>query len=388
MRGFNLENAIVIILFMAIVGAAIGGFTNYLAIKMLFRPYNPIYIGSWRLPFTPGLIPKRRAELATQIGLTVTNYLLTPEVLKTKFLSEEIRSTVLKTAQTKIEEVVLTDEKTILDWIEFAGIKNLPEMVEGKVDIIIAKQFSNVINTLSMKTIEEVLPKQIDEKVEQKIPELVTYLLVKGEDYLLSPKGELTIRKMMDDFLSSKGSFGGMIQKVLGDSTSIVTKVQREMVIILKSPGTRNVLVNIFIQEWNQLKKKPVTEYLSQVKFEPILEGIQTYAKRELTIENRLNKPLTHYFPQANTIVTNELVPKLVDQSFVYAENKLEDVIKKLNLQEVVREQVDSFPLERLEQIVIGIANRELKLITWLGAFLGGAIGVVQGLMVLLLNKI
>lgn len=386
MRGFNLENAIVLILFMAVVGAAIGGFTNYLAIKMLFRPYNPIYIGKWRLPFTPGLIPKRRAELATQIGKTVTNYLLTPEILKKKFLSEDIRSSVLKMTQNKVEEYVLTDEKTILDWIELAGLKNFPQTVEQKVDLVIAQQFSNVINTLSMKTIDEVLPKQIHEKVEQKIPELVTYLLEKGEDYLLSPKGELTIKNMMDDFLSSKGSIGGMIQMVLGDSTSIVGKIQREMVNILKSPGSRRVLVSIFTQEWDQLKKKPVMDYLSQVKFEPILESIQTYAKKELTIEERLNKPLTHYLPQANTIVTNELVPKLVDQGFLYAENKLEDVVKKLNLQEIVREQVDSFPLERLEEIVIGIANRELKLITWLGAILGGAIGVVQGLIVLILK--
>lgn len=386
MRGFNLENAIVLILFMAVVGAAIGGFTNYLAIKMLFRPYNAIYIGKWRLPFTPGLIPKRRAELAMQIGKTVTNYLLTPEVLKKKFLTEDIRSSVLKVSQHKIEEFVLTDEKTILYWIEFAGLKNLPQTVEQKVDFVIAQQFSNVINTLSMKTIDEVLPKQIHEKVEQKIPELVTYLLEKGEDYLLSPKGELTIKNMMDDFLSSKGSIGGMIQMVLGDSTSIVGKIQKEMVNILKSPGSRRVLVSIFTQEWEQLKKKPVMNYLSQVKFEPILESIQTYAKKELTIEERLNKPLTHYLPQANTIVTNELVPKLVDQGFLYAENKLEDVVKKLNLQEIIREQVDSFPLERLEEIVIGIAKRELKLITWLGVILGGAIGVVQGLIVLILK--
>lgn len=32
------------ILFMVVVGAVIGGFTNLLAIQMLFRPYKPIYI--------------------------------------------------------------------------------------------------------------------------------------------------------------------------------------------------------------------------------------------------------------------------------------------------------------------------------------------------------
>lgn len=44
------------------LGAIIGGFTNHLAIKMLFRPHRPIYIGKFQVPFTPGLIPKRRDE--------------------------------------------------------------------------------------------------------------------------------------------------------------------------------------------------------------------------------------------------------------------------------------------------------------------------------------
>ena len=50
------------------LGAIIGGFTNHLAIKMLFRPHRPIYIGKFQVPFTPGLIPKRRDELAVQLG--------------------------------------------------------------------------------------------------------------------------------------------------------------------------------------------------------------------------------------------------------------------------------------------------------------------------------
>lgn len=80
------------------------------------------------------------------------------------------------------------------------------------------------------------------------------------------------------------------------------------------------------------------------------------------------------------------MLPKLVHKGFTEAESKLEDVLNRLNLEEVVREQVDSFPLEKLEELVIGIANKELQMITILGAVLGGAIGIVQGLIVYLLN--
>ncbi|MCY1692085.1 DUF445 family protein [Exiguobacterium sp. SL14] len=51
-----------------VIGALIGAITNHLAIRMLFRPLEPKYIGKFRVPFTPGLIPKRRDELAKEIS--------------------------------------------------------------------------------------------------------------------------------------------------------------------------------------------------------------------------------------------------------------------------------------------------------------------------------
>ena len=65
----------------ALVGGIIGYTTNWLAIRMLFRPLTEKYIGKWRLPFTPGLIPKKRAVLAESLGNTVANYLVTTETL-------------------------------------------------------------------------------------------------------------------------------------------------------------------------------------------------------------------------------------------------------------------------------------------------------------------
>ena len=40
-----------------VIGAVIGYFTNYIAVKMLFRPLKPIKIKNYTLPFTPGTYP-------------------------------------------------------------------------------------------------------------------------------------------------------------------------------------------------------------------------------------------------------------------------------------------------------------------------------------------
>lgn len=73
-----------------LVGAVIGYFTNWLAIKMLFRPLAPVYLGKLRLPFTPGILPRERHRLTESIGSTVSTELLTPQVFKSRLGDEAL----------------------------------------------------------------------------------------------------------------------------------------------------------------------------------------------------------------------------------------------------------------------------------------------------------
>lgn len=377
-----MDNFLVTLLFMAIIGAAIGGVTNHLAIKMLFRPHEAIYIKNWRVPFTPGLIPKRRDELARQLGLTVVNYLLTPETFRKKFFSKDIQDKVEQFVQTKVEETIFTNDKTIQDWLTLAGFSHMPTTIENKIEAIVEGQFESMKNTLSTKSIHTLLSADIQQTIDAKIPVAVRHILEKGEDYFLSPEGELTIKAMIDDFLSSKGSLGGMINMFLGDSSSLVAKVQRELIKFLQAPGTTALLTKIFTQEWDKLKERPAMDFLQDIRFDLLLMKVQGYVKEQLAVEERLEQPISYYWPEGNIWMKETVIPQVIEKAFVKAEEKLEDVLKRLNLQEVVREQVDSFPVAKLEELVLGISKREFKMITVLGAVLGGLIGIVQGLIV------
>lgn len=371
---------------LGVVGAAVGAATNYMAIKMLFRPYKPIYFKKWKLPLTPGLIPKRRGDLAIQLGKTVSEYLLTPDTIKKKFLSEEIRTNVLMFAQNKVAQEVFTNDKTIHDWLRLAGFAQLPQTIEGKVDEMIHTQFASVKNTLSTKAIRELLPSDLEPVLDRKIDEAVVQILQKGEDYFQSPEGTMTIKNMLDDFLSTKGSFGGMIQMFLGDSNTLVDKVQRELVKFLQAPGTASLLQRIFVAEWEKIKNRPAMDFMNDVNFDTIENSIQGYAKNVLALETRLDKTINDYWPQGKEWAINELLPKVTEKVFIAAEGKIEDVLKRLNLAEVVREQVDSFPIAKLEELVLGIISKELKLITWLGGIIGGLVGIIQAIIVFLTN--
>ena len=73
------------------VGAVIGYITNDIAIRMLFRPHQAKYIMGIHVPFTPGIIPKEKARLASAIGKAVSENLMNREVLEKSLLSEDMR---------------------------------------------------------------------------------------------------------------------------------------------------------------------------------------------------------------------------------------------------------------------------------------------------------
>lgn len=71
-----------------LVGGIIGYITNDLAIRMLFRPRQAIYIGRFHVPFTPGVIPSQKARIAVSIGEVISGQLLNEETLRQTMLSE------------------------------------------------------------------------------------------------------------------------------------------------------------------------------------------------------------------------------------------------------------------------------------------------------------
>lgn len=87
----------------ALVGGIIGYVTNWLAIKMLFRPLEEKRLLGIRIPFTPGILPRERHALALSLGDVVSRDLLTEEVLAARFGSEELRDGVAKAVRSLLD---------------------------------------------------------------------------------------------------------------------------------------------------------------------------------------------------------------------------------------------------------------------------------------------
>ncbi|MCL1995890.1 MAG: DUF445 family protein [Defluviitaleaceae bacterium] len=70
-----------------ILGAIIGYCTNFIAVRMLFRPHRAIFVFGVKIPFTPGIIPKGRERLAKKLANVVGDHILTPGLLTEKLIS-------------------------------------------------------------------------------------------------------------------------------------------------------------------------------------------------------------------------------------------------------------------------------------------------------------
>ncbi|KAF1085084.1 hypothetical protein SPSYN_01220 [Sporotomaculum syntrophicum] len=71
-------------------GAVIGYITNWVAIRMLFRPLQEKRLWGMRLPFTPGVIPRGKGRLARAIGEAVGGMLLTEKKVVQHLLQPEV----------------------------------------------------------------------------------------------------------------------------------------------------------------------------------------------------------------------------------------------------------------------------------------------------------
>lgn len=80
------------VILIPLIAALIGWITNYIAIRMLFRPRRPIPLGLFTLY---GLVPKRQKEIARSVGEAVARDLISHDdvtrVLKTPETKSKIR---------------------------------------------------------------------------------------------------------------------------------------------------------------------------------------------------------------------------------------------------------------------------------------------------------
>lgn len=203
-----------------VVGAIIGYATNWIAVKMLFHPRKAIYLGSWKLPLTPGVIPKGKGRLARAIGNMVEEKLLTEDIIREKLLSDEIKGLLAGKCQEKIDEIKVSQDS---------------------------------VQDVLLKYVEEEKYNRIRWQAENNIADHIYHGII---DYNL---GHLIVEKMyenMQDLLANP-----MVMMFLGEQgiQSIMGRVENSLNKYIEENGYE-VIIDFIDKEMESLSEKHISE--------------------------------------------------------------------------------------------------------------------------------
>ncbi|MEO1927143.1 MAG: DUF445 family protein [Nautiliaceae bacterium] len=203
------------------IGAVIGYVTNYVAIKLLFRPFKPVKLGNITV-FPQGVIPREKKLLAKKVGEVVKNYILSEEEIRKILSTPEVKKEIESFLDSKID---LLFQKNI---VEFISKDELVEKLSSFIEKFVSEKFpmfaslvnanmlksvlENVDLNISLnkvfdsKSVKEVLKKELDKFLED-IPKIIA----KSEiDKIVEEKVASFDEKTLEDMLFSlmKKHFG------------------------------------------------------------------------------------------------------------------------------------------------------------------------------------
>lgn len=147
-----------------LIGALIGWVTNLLAVKLLFRPYQPLKIPGLPLSIQ-GVLPKRRRELARSIGETIESELLTFDDLLD---------------QVRTDEMTERLSRAIGDAVHEAVMLRTPGLIPGSIKKFIADTLADII--------------------EERTPNIVDWL---ADEVAHAARDEIKIGRMVEEKMNS-----------------------------------------------------------------------------------------------------------------------------------------------------------------------------------------
>lgn len=152
-----------------IIGGVIGLLTNSIAIKMIFRPYKEVYIGKFKVPFTPGLIPKERPRIAKAIGKVVGNELLDTATLREALCADNVHE-IFNQKFNDIMHDFSNDETSLSQYAEKNNLKNRIDNLESNIS---SSAGSHVTRELIERKISSQLIDAAMEEVSKKLNPLL-----------------------------------------------------------------------------------------------------------------------------------------------------------------------------------------------------------------------
>lgn len=367
------------ILLMAVIGGFIGAMTNYIAIRMLFRPYKALYLFNKRVPFTPGLIPKRRDELAEHIGKVVVSHLLTEDAIRARLLEENLQKEITETVAKMFHEKMQL-ETTPNELLHQLGYENAEGRSISWLETVLEKEINHFLTIKKTSQMNELIPVMLEKELETKIPHVTERITSKLTLFIASEEGKLQIKMMLQKFFEEHGKMGSMARMFI-NVESFSEKIQQEGAKLINQEDTKNLINQLLTTEWKNFEAKELQELIPTEKQAHLAEQLTSEIIQAFPHDKIFNQPVQVILRDYEVMIKSKIIPFAVERMLDFVATHSADIVERMDLAKLVETQIATFSLPEIEKLVVEISGRELKMITYLGGILGGFIGVIQGIL-------
>ncbi|MDC0832624.1 DUF445 family protein [Geitlerinema sp. CS-897] len=389
-----------------VAGGIIGYFTNDLAIKMLFRPYRAYHIGKYRVPLTPGLIPRNQGRLAKRVADTIMGSLLTPAELQglaRRLLSiERIRGAILWLLDMARQQLTPgSDRKTTRI---LAGIlhdlfgESLPRLLKvwSRRDDFLVRQVDKIFDDVLLEF-------QLTEQQASQLADWLMQVALSPNSVRLAIVDFLTDRNIViidENFREKSSGTYWIVAHLLGLRNTLVRlrnycldekeKANAQLAEVIDSLDLQSrlkewlqnlSLQNLPVSTVRQLRKTLRDSVRKYIRTEgaDLLRGLGDSVDFEHAAQAIVNRLRTSTVVNSSLELIGQELALVLDR---YLEKDLEKIVAKvipiLAIDSVIVDRVNATSPENLEAAVEGIVKSELQAIVNLGGILGVIIGLLQ----------
>ncbi len=299
-----------------LVGGLIGYVTNDIAIRMLFRPHNAKYLFGFRIPFTPGIIPKEKGRIAKAIACVISENLMSTEILEKNLLSDDM---------------LLKIEKSLNDFVN-SQKSNSETVKEFLLHYLTEDELQNLKSNTELE-----LSNQIYISLEKtNIGEIVSDIVVNHVASKLRIDGlDLEIPKILKSFVGD--SLWGEIASLVEVPTKKYLTKNINQILVDKGPDIIN----------NTIKNE--IDLFLFVSIKDLLSGK----------EEQIHQTITFIINVYKTVISDHL-PK---------------ILETIDISSIIESKVNEMDMQETENLIFKVMDKELKAIVWLGALLGLLMG-------------
>ncbi len=331
----DLVHALVTIAF----GALAGGITNSVAIWMLFHPYESPRIWRWRVRFFQGAIPKNQPRLASAIGRTVGNRLLTEDDLTRTFANVEFRQAFDERLASFLDKIFEEERGSLRDIIPPPMMSQVEEVLDEVLDTALAR-------------LQEYLQSdRFDESMRERAKDLVQVVADEPIGGVLTPTRGEAVEAAVDEWLQ------GVVDSE--DFRATVDDYLERAGRKLLTPG--RTFEEILPVGLVASVEKAIGSYLPLAieRLGNLLEDPKARARMEATLHDLLHRFLRdlrfHQRVVARLVMTEETVDKVLDTIEAEGADRLSEVLTDPAVQEAMARGVNEAIVDFLRRPVTSV---------------------------------